>query len=482
MPSHRTSSCAPGQNVTDLEGRRYTLARLVGQGGQGAVFEVREGGGRLAVKLLRSANETERERLHRRIQAVKRLDLQGLPIAAPVAVLRPPHAGYFMQLASGMSSLRVMMNPPLDGRSISQWYVATGGLRARLRLLGTIVETFGQLHGRGLIYGDPSPGNILYTFNKDEIRAFLIDADNLHIESDAAARGVFTPGYGAPELIRGDSGPNTLTDTYALAVIAFEMLTLAHPFVGDMVHDGEPELEEAAFRGDLPWIEHSTDLHNRCTRGIDRKLVLSPVLMEVFKLAFEDGILDKLARPGIGQWAGLFSQAADMTIVCQRCGASYYGLKSATCPWCSYASPNMCLASIHLWDPQIQPVSGGSSGDFVTTPKKLRRTLANILLAGKERVHILARHVSCDAPADQNEHPLVEVTYTKVDEIRVRNLTKQPLVLAKHSGASRALDTLTPAGEKLLPISPNDPHWFLHFGPLDTPHRAVVFKPNTVRT
>ncbi len=49
MPSSRSSSTARGQVVTDLEGRRYTLAKLLGQGGQGQVYEVKEG--RLAVKL-----------------------------------------------------------------------------------------------------------------------------------------------------------------------------------------------------------------------------------------------------------------------------------------------------------------------------------------------------------------------------------------------------------------------------------------------
>ena len=477
MPPTRTSSTARDQVVTDLEGRRYTLARLIGQGGQGEVFEVKEGAGRLAVKLLRSVNEAERERLRRRIQAVKRLDLDGLPIAAPIAVLRPPHVGYLMHLAAGMSTLRVMMHPPSDGRSISQWYVATGGLRSRLRRLGTVVDVFTRLHGRGLVYGDPSPANILFGSDGDEPRAFLIDADNLHVQGDVAASGVFTPGYGAPELICGDTGPNTLTDAFALAVMAFEMLTLVHPFLGDLVHDGEPELEEAAFLGEVPWIEHSTDVRNRSSRGVDRNIVVSPEVKKLFKRMFEDGLKNRLARPGLGEWAGLFSQAADVTILCPHCGASYYALKPTGCPWCGYARPSLCLASLHLWDPEITPAYGGPSGGFVTTPTGVRRSLATIILAAKETVHILRRHVHSDIPADQSEHPLVEVSATRADAIRLRNLTKQPFLLTKHSGPARTEDTLAASGEKLLPISPKEPHWYMHFESLDRLHRAVVFKP-----
>lgn len=476
MPSTRTLFDARDQIVTDLEGRRYTLARLIGQGGQGNVFEVKEGAGRLAVKLLHSANETERERLQRRIQAVKRLDLDGLPIAAPIAVLRPPHVGYFMHLAAGMSSLRALTNPPADGRSVSQWYVATGGLRSRLRRLRTVVDIFGRLHARGLVYGDPSPANVLFAADGDVFRAFLIDADNLHVQGDAAACGVFTPGYGAPELICSDSGPNTLTDAFALAVMAFEMLTLVHPFVGDLVHDGEPELEEAAFRGEVPWIEHSTEGINRSSRGIDRKIVVSPEGKKLFQRMFEDGLKDPIARPGLGEWARLFGQAADVTVVCPRCRASYYALKASECSWCGHARPNLHVATLHLWDPDITPASGTMKGGFVTTPSGTRRPLATLILAPKEPVQILGRHVHSDASPDVSEHPLVEATVTGPGAVQVRNLTKQPFLLVKHSEKNRTVP-LAATGEAPLPLSSKDAPWYLHFGSLDSLHRAVVFKP-----
>ena len=47
-------------------------------------------------------------------------------------------------------------------------------------------------------------------------------------------------------LVLGKSGVNTLTDAHAFAVIAFQTLCLIHPLMGDLVLDGEPELEEKA--------------------------------------------------------------------------------------------------------------------------------------------------------------------------------------------------------------------------------------------
>ena len=475
MPSPRLHSTVIGQVVTDLEGRRYTLANLIGQGGQGDVFEVKEG--RLAVKILRSVSESDRQRLRRCIQAVKRLDLDGLPIASPIAVLGPPHVGYLMQLAAGMSSLRGMMLPPADGRSITAWYGATGGLLARLQRLVSIFEVFTKLHGRGLVYGDPSPQNILFPSQDDVARAFLIDADNLHVQRDTKASGVFTPGYGAPELIRGDIGPDTLTDAFALAVLAFELLTLVHPYVGDLVHDGEPELEEAAFRGEMPWIEHSTDLKNRSSRGIDRGMVISPEVKKLFKRMFEDGLANRLARPGLGEWVNTFSQAADVTIICPRCHASYYAPQKRECPWCGHPRPDLSLAVYYLWDPEITVATGAPAGGFVKTSTGQNRPLATMVLAAKEPVQILSRHIYSDISSDQTEQPLVETTRTRADAIRLRNLSKEPLQLIKHSAAEKTIDTLDVAAEKLVPISLQSPHWHLHFGPLDRLHRAVVFKP-----
>ena len=288
------------------------------------------------------------------------------------------------------------------------------------------VLVFARLHGRGLVYGDPSPHNILFSSDGDHSRPFLIDADNLHVQGDPNAAGVFTPGYGAPELISGHADPDTLTDAFAPAVIAFELLTLAHPFVGDLVHDGEPELEEAAFHGQMPWIEHSSDSSNRCSGGIPRDLVVSQEAKKVFKRMFEDGLKERLLRPGMGEWVGVFCQWADVTVACPHCSASYFAPSTRQCPWCSQPRPEMSLAIFQIWDPEITPTAGGPPGDFVTTPSGPRRSLATMVLGAKEPVQILRRHVLSDIPVDQTEESLVEATRTRDDGFRVPNLTKEP--------------------------------------------------------
>ncbi len=71
--------------VTDETGAVHQLERQLGVGGQGVVWLVK--GGRRVVKLLRRGDP---EALRRQFLFVRRLDLSGLHVARPLAVLKAP--------------------------------------------------------------------------------------------------------------------------------------------------------------------------------------------------------------------------------------------------------------------------------------------------------------------------------------------------------------------------------------------------------
>src|SRR5690606_11242499 len=126
-----------------------------------------------------------------------------------------------------------------------------------------------------------SPHNVFVSEAVSEAVVRLIDADNLRFNSTPAASTLHTPGYGAPELVRGTGSINTLTDAHGFAVMAFEGLTLAHPLLGDAIRAGDPDGEFSALAGELPWIDHSSDDRNRSSVGLMREAVLSPRLREL---------------------------------------------------------------------------------------------------------------------------------------------------------------------------------------------------------
>lgn len=153
-----------------------------------------------------------------------------------------------------MEPLKQLATPPADTKSIRQWYFETGGLKRRLRVCSRAALAIAMLHSKGLCYGDVSPANIFMSKSIDSDRVYLIDADNLRFESSAINQPMYTPGYGAPEIVSGAALASTVTDAHALAVVVFATLALAHPLLGEAVENGEPELEERALGGQVPSV------------------------------------------------------------------------------------------------------------------------------------------------------------------------------------------------------------------------------------
>ena len=103
--------------------------------------------------------------------------------------------------------------------------------------------------------------------------AWLIDADNVASQSRDGQQGVFTPDYGAPEILRGESGINTLTDSWSFAVMAYRVLTLIHPLKGDVVLEGARPLCTVELAKDGLWIEPSVGTQVSLQRASDDKVV-----------------------------------------------------------------------------------------------------------------------------------------------------------------------------------------------------------------
>ncbi len=338
------------QQVIDESGAVHTLAKKIGAGGQGEVWLVE--GGRRIVKLLTLRSDAEA--LRRQFAFVRRLDLAGLHVARPIAVLKPPHVGYVAEFLSDMVSIKALM--AVQGSDLLRWYIDTGGLRRRLRLLAHAGEALHGLHARGVVYADVSHNNVFVSGPTHAIEAWLIDLDNLSHESDHQ-RPIYTPGYGAPEVVAGSAGCTSLSDAWAFAVLVWHTLTLTHPFIGDLVNDGEPELEGEAFASRLPWVGHSSDDRNRCSTGLPANLVLAGRLMELARKTFEGGITDRKRRTSVSDWVDRLHAAADQTVACPGCAGSYF-VTEETCPWCPEPRPSLAPVRIARWQPGKGLVEG----------------------------------------------------------------------------------------------------------------------------
>lgn len=438
--------------VFDARGTSYQLLACLGRGGQGSVWETSFPD--RVVKLL--DRRSAADRLRRRLDYVRGLPLDGLPIARPLELLRAPDVGYVATLLRDMVPLTRLCSPP-PGSPLGEWYLSAGGLRRRLRLLAHAGEVFLELHGKGLAYVDVSPGNVFVSGSTEHEEAWLIDADNLRHDSPLDG-AIYTPGYGAPEVIHRKSGPTSLSDAWGFAVLVYQVLTLVHPFCGDLVNDGPPEHEELAFEAQLPWVNHGTNPRNRASHGIPAGLVMGSRLLELARKTFEISVSDPLCRPGVAAWVDVLHATADQTLLCPACTNTFL-VNAPECPWCGARKAPPMRLSIERWEPGhgvvqgIDPVARLALGE---QPLRLTRRLTRGHVGPEAR-----RTDGVLTPVEQGIQ--VQMTGGKAWLTRegVAPLP-EPLLLET---SPRTLPRRDPAGS-----------WMLHLGPLDTPHRVLRFE------
>lgn len=371
--------------------------KVLGQGGQGVVFRTKDPD--LAIKLVTDesgtpvTDEESVERYSKRFKRVRLLPLpENLNISVPAALLQN-NAGYVMQLLSEMVPFSHFW---LDGKSaenistddIPVWlsampeneakkivhYYRTGGLRRRLHALYKCASLLARLHGNGMVYGDISPNNIFISEWLDDSAVWLIDADNIRFEITAGGSVVYTPKYGAPELVQGKDGGRPSSDCHAFAVVAFYLLSLIHPFVGKKVdgtdegdwadeeNDGE-DVEDKAYAGLFPWVDDQDDDSNSSDSGLPRSLLLTEKLISLFEGTFGPGRTSPLLRPTIYHWPEALAQAADMTVTCPGCSMNYYydfihpETEDHNCPYCKKQRPQVLILESYRWNGPDKPIN-----------------------------------------------------------------------------------------------------------------------------
>lgn len=447
--------------VSDEHGTVYELDRKLGEGGQGKVYSVKNG--RYAIKVLQQANQSQREGLRRQIKLVRQLDLKGLNIARPIALLKEPRLGYVMELLTGMEPLSNLIPTPLQFREIDnlvEWYLQGGGLGRRLKLLAKCAEIFSKLHAKGLVYGDPSPNNIFVSSSNNSEEVWLIDSDNLRFEDSAIASRLRTTPYAAPEIELGISGTNTLTDAHAFAVIAFKTLSFVHPLMGDLVENGDPEMINQAVKGNLPWVDHPNDDCNRPSFGFPRDMVLSPRLQRLCAKIFGEGLTNPQVRPSVNQWVETLHSAADYMLQCQSCESTFYAT-SKLCPWCDAPRSSFVQLAISQWEPQYGAVLP---------------ILQALALQVNQPIE-LTRRITRGWVENQQEQACIRLEAKQEStgfHVIVQSLDDKSYWLT--SDGREKLEVEFGDRPKRFPIDPQRfGAWFLHFGALDRPHRVAKF-------
>ena len=395
------STFARKGKLLDQYGNRYQLKDELARGGQGVVYRTSDAD--LAIKQpLGPDGEPDRSSdLQQHFQNVRCLPLPPrIPVSLPLAVLRE-EPGYVMKLLSEMTPFGAFelsgdMREKLAAEPLPGWlagikdkntalplvhYAKAGSTKRRLLALSKVAAILARLHAAGLVYGDVSPNNC-FMGEGDAPDVWLIDADNLRFELVRGGSSVFTPRYGAPEIVQGTDCSRPRTDAWAFSVMAFETLALVHPFIGQKVldpdddeggWDAEPvaegapvDLDEQAYAGYLPFVDDENDDSNSALSGLPRGLVLTDQLAKLFQETFGAGRTKPWRRPAMAYWALELTRAHDQSISCPACSMSYPAESHETCPYCGSPRPALSIAKTARWQMVVQ-----SNGDEVKLPHRL---------------------------------------------------------------------------------------------------------------
>jgi serine/threonine protein kinase len=217
-------------------------------------------------------------------------------------------------------------------------YAMSGGLRLRFEVLYRAATTLSRLHSLSLVYGDVSAKNLFFIADDDQrATVWFIDADNISFEIKKPS-GLFTPGYGAPEVVQRADGCRPVSDCWAFAVLAFNIICWNPPFEGNLLKNddddnwgnssGDPKelsKDEKALRGEIPFIVDPDDKSNSedvTNRAFPRNILLGSDLSLLFKKMFCEGRKYAGNRPSIYHFMRAFAKARDCTVNCPNCGFS----------------------------------------------------------------------------------------------------------------------------------------------------------------
>ncbi|WP_437605413.1 protein kinase [Sorangium sp. So ce834] len=250
-PEARAEYIGTVMRAADVIEDRFEIERLAGSGGMGDVYRARDrvSGQAVALKVLQGASANDLRRFAREAEALVTLRLPGVVqyVAHGVTGAGQPYLA--MEWLDGVTLEERLAGMPLT-------------LAESVALAARVATTLGAIHRLGVVHRDLKPSNLMLVGGAVE-RVTLLDfgiARHLRLAPTLTSPGAVlgTPGYMAPEQVRGDAPVDARTDVFALGCVLFQCLAGRPPFLGNsalallmrVVLEEPPRLGELC--GDIP--------------------------------------------------------------------------------------------------------------------------------------------------------------------------------------------------------------------------------------
>lgn len=225
-----------GDLVGSIVADRYRVTRKLGEGGMGAVYlaEHVKMGRLCAVKVMNPGMASDPD-------AISRFNRE----AANASRINHPNVCAVYDFGETSDGVIYLAMEYIEGPSLTKVIEDLGALPA-LRaadITRQAAEALAVAHDMGIVHRDLKPDNIMITRSRDgsdvvKVVDFGIakaaNADNQKVTKTGMVVG--TPEYMSPEQLSGDKLDGR-SDTYSLALVAFNMFTGKLPFPGDSLQE-----------------------------------------------------------------------------------------------------------------------------------------------------------------------------------------------------------------------------------------------------
>jgi serine/threonine protein kinase len=272
-----------------IPGTRYRLVRPLGKGGSAEVFAAQhiDLDRQAAVKILSpkvALNERARAQFRREARACSRVQHPNIVDVLDFGELDDGRFFFAMEL--------------LDGQSLADILDRDGALPAS-RVLGIarqVCKAAQAAHENGIVHRDIKPANIMLV-ERDGRPDFLkvVDFGVMAFADDNQKKRVGTPGYMAPEQVRG-APPTTAMDIYALGMTIYECLTGGLPYPTDSLK----AFSAAQAKGQPPALASCGEgVPEPLARAVHRALERNPAARQLSMADLESDLLRAQEESGI---------------------------------------------------------------------------------------------------------------------------------------------------------------------------------------